>query len=55
MREIIHVIPENDLKEHVPYRHCHCNPVIKDGVCVHNSFDGREVFEQAAELLNNKN
>jgi len=41
-----HVIPENDLEVHRPYEDCHCNPTYKDGVWIHHSYDGREVYER---------
>ena len=63
--KVFHVYPVNDLEEHYlecvypaighPYCPCKCNPEFKeegDGLLiVHNSFDGREVFEQAAEMI----
>ncbi len=55
MNKPYHIIPIDDIKEHVSLPTCHCNPQLKDGVWVHNSFDGREVYEQAAELIKNTN
>ncbi len=50
--EHIHVVPVNDRKEHYTNGHyCHCNPRIEwaenrtDKIVVHNSYDGREFFE----------
>lgn len=40
-----HVVPENDLYEHVSSMECECSPKLKDGVVVHNSYDKREYFE----------
>jgi len=45
VNEIYHVIPENDSHEHETTMDCFCEPVLKDGVVVHNSYDGREYFE----------
>lgn len=48
--DIISIIPENDNKEHILGRECHCKPSIEnvDGVELikHNSFDKRELLEQ---------
>jgi len=63
--EALHVYPLNDLHEHLlecvypvighPYCPCKCCPLFEehdgDILIVHNSFDGREVFEQANEML----
>lgn len=43
-----HVIPINDLKEHIDSEDCWCGPWPSDdepNVIVHNSLDGREKFE----------
>lgn len=62
---IFHVSPINDLNEHIlkcefptdglPYCRCPCNPAYQiegEGVLViHNSFDGREVLEEAKENM----
>ena len=43
--EYIHVVPANDLEEHLYHVACPCNP-IRDAECldlyVHNAFDGRK-------------
>lgn len=44
-----HVMPLNDLRGHVAFRNCACGPWVEDNVVVHNSYDGREIFERAAE------
>lgn len=63
--KVFHVYPVNDLEDHYlecvypvighPYCPCKCNPQFKEEddslLIVHNSFDGREVFEQAHEML----
>jgi hypothetical protein len=42
----VHVVPIDDLKPHVETgQWCHCKPHIKDGVVIHNAYDGREFFE----------
>lgn len=44
-----HILPINDIKEHVESFDCWCDPVIKNDlppyVVVHNSADRRELFE----------
>jgi hypothetical protein len=43
-----HVMPENDLREHVMSADCWCHPAVDEeyeNVLVHNSMDGREAFE----------
>ena len=58
---MIHILPVNDLKEHVTKTTCSCNPdvryrdehgVLPEAICVHNSWDGREIIEQAEALIN---
>ena len=63
--KVFHVCPRNDLESHYlkcvypvlgnPYCPCKCNPQFKEEddslLIVHNSFDGREVFEQAEEMI----
>lgn len=53
-----HVVPKDDLKEHVhPFEDvyvdtCPCSPVIdEDGIIVHKSFDGREAFENGTRKV----
>lgn len=44
----IHVLPLNDLREHVENAHCWCHPRLEgeaQDVVVHNALDGREDFE----------
>jgi len=40
-----HVYPVNDLREH-SVTDCWCGPVDDDGIVVHNSRDGREMYER---------
>lgn len=45
----LHVVPQNDLREHVvdPVRVCWCDPTEHDDdVIVHNSMDRRELYER---------
>jgi hypothetical protein len=47
---MIHVYPENDLKEHeLEGTMCPCNPKVdwseSEGIVIHNSWDFREVTE----------
>lgn len=41
-----HIIPENDLRPHTVSWRCWCGPRNDEGVCVHNSMDGREAHER---------
>jgi hypothetical protein len=43
---LLHVIPQGDWREHEPRLDCWCRPAVEDGVAVHNSLDGRELFER---------
>ena len=51
----VHVIPLNDLKEHVQESTCECGPqakIVEGGMVItHMAFDGRHLVEQAEELL----
>jgi len=40
-----HVFPMDDLREHSP-ADCWCRPIDDDGIIVHNSLDGRELYER---------
>ena len=46
----LHIIPVDDTVKHQESRRCWCEPKIIDGVVVHNSFDGREDFENIVEV-----
>lgn len=39
--DTVQVVPLDDIKEH-DLNNCHCLPYLKNGVYVHNSFNGRE-------------
>ena len=42
----LHVVPINDLRDHVTSVDCWCSPIINDdGIVIHNSLDGREKYE----------
>lgn len=46
---MIHVLPNNDLKEHEECSSCLCHPQVVMGdeiVCIHNAWDARELFEK---------
>ena len=51
-----HVLPTNDLKEHLEDSTCKCKPrvIFENGemIIIHNSYDGREGLELYNELLN---
>jgi len=44
------VYPINDLRKH-SLRDCWCRPIDDEGVTVHNSLDGREVYERGERKL----
>jgi len=45
--ERIHVLPVNDLRDHVESETCWCNPQTDElGVVVHNALDQRELYER---------
>ena len=49
MTELIHVMPQNDLREHTCSVDCWCHPTPdadNDQVMVHHSLDQRESYEQ---------
>lgn len=58
MRPDIHVLPENDLREHAEKRDCWCAPRLERDflddepdadlvvLVIHHSADGRELIEQ---------
>jgi len=51
----VHILPVNDIRLHSEVGiYCHCNPRVEntDGevVVIHNAFDGREMFEDSADL-----
>ena len=41
-----HVVPINDTKEH-SLEDCKCGVKYNNGVYIHNSYDGRELLEEA--------
>ena len=41
----IHVIPEDDLKQHDYNPNCACNVKYDSGIYIHNSYDERELTE----------
>jgi uncharacterized protein YlzI (FlbEa/FlbD family) len=52
----INICPINDIKPHTFNSTCECNPdvIIENGemLIVHNSFDGRELVEEAENIIN---
>ena len=47
-----HVLPMHDVYEHESSMECPCNPDLKYGAIVHNSFDNREAYERGERKLN---
>jgi hypothetical protein len=45
IHDSVHVISENDLKQHKENLDCECSPKYEDGVYIHNSYDERELTE----------
>lgn len=48
----VHVLPQDDLREHVAARGCWCHPTPDaedESVCTHHSLDRREEYESGAE------
>ena len=51
-QDVYHVVPVNDLREHVTDGlTCWCKPTLDDGVIVHNSMDGRELVETGKRMV----
>lgn len=51
--DLCHVVPVDEINGHRPID-CHCHPQLSDEdyeVVVHNSFDGREAFEEGERKL----
>lgn len=51
----VHIVPMNDIKDHVAEMECWCCPTLDDGdewgyekIFIHHSADGREAFETGA-------
>ena len=51
---IPHVLPQDDIYEHMmdDGGSCRCLPYDDGGVLVHNSFDGREAYEERMRRAN---
>lgn len=53
MDELIHVVPVNDLRQHVLAMSCWCCPIPDhecEEVILHNSMDRREEYENGRRL-----
>jgi len=53
---IYHILPVNDLKDHIDKSTCECIPTVKvietgDMIVIHNSYDGREIVEEVNNIL----
>ena len=51
--EALHVVPINDLREHVASKDCWCKPTEDDqvdDVWIHHAMDGREEYEKGRKL-----
>lgn len=55
--EIWHILPKNDIDKHEELSTCKCGPRVEKNyetgivTIIHNSFDGRELIEEANEIL----
>jgi hypothetical protein len=52
-----HIVPLDDDHMHTLSRECECRPQAKavdelSTLVIHNSFDGREAYEEAMEIIN---
>lgn len=51
----VHVLPVDDLREHEETAECWCSPRLEYAgvgeVVIHNSMDGRELYERGERLL----
>lgn len=59
MEEIYHILPIDDIKEHEESSLCECSPTVEvytngNVLIIHNSFDRREVVEDALRIINEK-
>lgn len=56
--EIWHILPTNDIDDHEELSTCKCCPSVEKNfetgivTIIHNSFDGRELVEEANRILN---
>ena len=48
---MIHVIPTNDIYSHTESADCDCEPRVEEGVVIHNSYDRREIIEEANRVM----
>lgn len=46
-----HVVPVNDLRDHITSSDCWCGPEYDEGVYIHKSMDGRECFENGERMM----
>ena len=48
----IHVVPDEDLREHVLTKLCWCHPILDDDfdMISHNAMDNRELYETGERL-----
>jgi hypothetical protein len=56
----LHIYPLKDLREHITDGPgCSCNPTVEvhgaNLLYIHSSFDHREIFEQAVDIMNGEN
>ncbi len=58
IKQVIHILPINDIEEHTEDTTCKCQPTVKkegeDFIIIHHAFDGRTALEEAQRILNNE-
>ena len=47
-----HVLPREDLRQHIESVDCWCEPIIENNIIIHNALDEREKFETGERKLN---
>jgi len=56
-QDAYHIVPLDDDHEHTLSRECECKPQAQavdeiSTLIIHNSFDGREAYEEAMSIIN---
>ena len=52
--ERVHIVPENDLREHLVNKDCWCNPDVDEefeNIIIHHALDGRDLYETGERRL----
>lgn len=53
-KQIINVLPINDIRPHIESQYCLCKPIIEEEglLIIHNAYDGRDRVEQFEAQIN---